>query len=222
MSPIAKKSTDSYDLSIIDKAQISLFKGINQFVPWHKLPSYIGAFNLDAFRKELRKNNLHDTYPSPSYQGIPGHPPIDDDYLYTRNSDGLFNALDAPKMGCTGMRLGRNVPRQYTKKPTEEEMLTPNPRLISRELLARTEFKPATILNLLAAAWIQFQVHDWFQHTDSTTQKISVPVPEGDTWPGGKVEILATKADEPLDEMDRDFPAYKNEDTHWWVRSVVP
>jgi hypothetical protein len=64
-------------------------------------------------------------------------------------------------MGCVGMRFGRNVSRENTKKPSQEELLSPNPRLVSQELLKRDEFKPATILNLLAAAWIQFQVHDW-------------------------------------------------------------
>lgn len=30
--------------------------------------------------------------------------------------------------------------------------------------MTRKEFIPATTLNLLAAAWIQFQTHDWFVH----------------------------------------------------------
>jgi len=69
-------------------------------------------------------------------------------------------------MGCAGMRFGRNVPRKYTKAPSEEELLTPNPRVVSDRLMNRADggFKPATIVNLLAAAWIQFQVHDWFFH----------------------------------------------------------
>ena len=70
-------------------------------------------------------------------------------------------------MGCAGMRLGRNVPRKYTAAPSEEELLSPNPRLVSDRLMRRGAdggFKPATIVNLLAAAWVQFQVHDWFFH----------------------------------------------------------
>lgn len=64
-------------------------------------------------------------------------------------------------MGCVGMRFGRNVAREHTQKPSAEELLSPNPRVVSEVLLKREGFKPATILNLLAAAWIQFQVHDW-------------------------------------------------------------
>lgn len=69
-------------------------------------------------------------------------------------------------MGCSGMRFGRNFPRHLSVKPTEEELWTPNPRMISERFMTRTEFKPATTLNLLAAAWIQFQTHDWFVHEE--------------------------------------------------------
>jgi hypothetical protein len=79
-------------------------------------------------------------------------------FLTARNSDGYFNDLGKPKMGCAAMRFGRNIPRDLAKKPTEEELMTPNPRLVSETFMKRTleEFKPATTLNLLAAAWIQF------------------------------------------------------------------
>jgi hypothetical protein len=144
---------------------IKFFKGVNKVVAWHKLPSFIGVFNLLAFRLELQKDNLHDVYPDAKAQGTePTCPMKDKRYLVTRNSDGLFNELKEPLMGCTGMRFGRNVPREHTKKPTDEELMTPNPRVVSEQLLKRTEFKPATIVNLLAAAWIQFQLHDWVMH----------------------------------------------------------
>lgn len=146
---------------------IKVFKGVNKVVAWHKLPSFIGVFNLLAFRLELQRDNLHDVYPNADSQGTTASCPMKDPrYLVTRNSDGLFNELDEPLMGCTGMRFGRNVTREHTKKPTPEELLTPNPRVVSEQLLKRTVFKPATIVNLLAAAWIQFQLHDWVMHED--------------------------------------------------------
>jgi Animal haem peroxidase len=69
-------------------------------------------------------------------------------------------------MGCAGMRFGRNFPRQYTQQPTDQELWTPNPRLVSERFMSRKAdgFIPATSLNLLAAAWIQFQLHDWVFH----------------------------------------------------------
>ena len=67
-------------------------------------------------------------------------------------------------MGSIGSRFGRNVPIELTYPEQPHELLEPNPRLVSRRLLTREQFQPATTLNLLAAAWIQFEVHDWFSH----------------------------------------------------------
>lgn len=83
--------------------------------------------------------------------------PADQRWLNARNSDGEWNSLEMPKMGCAYARFGRNVPRQIAKKPTYEELMAPNPRLVSETFMKRadTEFQPATTLNLLAGAWIQ-------------------------------------------------------------------
>ena len=67
-------------------------------------------------------------------------------------------------MGMLGARFGRNVPLELTYPEPMPQLLEPNPRVVSRELLTRDEFKPATIVNVLAAAWLQFEVHDWFSH----------------------------------------------------------
>ncbi|HZV70794.1 MAG TPA: peroxidase family protein [Saprospiraceae bacterium] len=208
-------------LSLSQRALVGFFKGVNKVVDWHRLPKWIGILNLLSFRHELRAKNLHDTYPGPEYQGdIKTCPVTDSKYYSIRNSDGKFNDINQPLMGCTGMRLGRNMPREHTAAPTEEELLTPNPRLISEKLMKRTEFKPATIVNLLAAPWIQFMVHDWFGHYDSE-DKIEVPLPAGDTWSEEKMKIHRTLADTPLNEIDRKFPAYKNKNTHWWDGSQI-
>jgi hypothetical protein len=153
--------------SFFERIAISLFHLINRVVPWFKLPTFLGAINLALLRIELRGYNLHDGYASGSEQGSPGDTPMKDERFQTaRNSDGQFNSLEQPRMGCTGMRFGRNFPREHCQKPTEEELWSPNPRIISEKFMARKEggFIPATTLNLLAAAWIQFQTHDWFNH----------------------------------------------------------
>jgi hypothetical protein len=146
---------------------VNTFGLINKWIPWHKLPPLIGALNLDALRVELRASNLHDGYASGTAQGNRVVDPMEDKrFLDVRNSDGKFNSLELPKMGCAYMRFGRNFPRQLTPKPTEEELWNPNPRMISDKFMVRKPggFIPATTLNLLAAAWIQFQTHDWFKH----------------------------------------------------------
>lgn len=200
---------------------IGTFKGINKVVAWHRLPKWLGIVNLIAFREELRAKNLHDVYPSPDAQGDQKRCPFHDTRYYSaRHSDGKFNDVDKPLMGCTGMRMGRNVPREFAKAPTPEELMTPNPRIISEKLLARDEFKPATILNLLAAAWIQFQVHDWFGHHEST-EEVEIPLPPGDSWSDPTMKLFRTQPDEILDEQDKVSPAYRNKNTHWWDGSQI-
>ena len=78
--------------------------------------------------------------------------------------DGTFNDLENPLMGSTGTRFGRNFPLKHTYPETEPRLLTPNARTVSLDLHTREEFVPATTLNVLAAAWLQFEVHDWFSH----------------------------------------------------------
>jgi hypothetical protein len=127
--PTAQPKPFTYEPSLFQRLIISIFKIVNIITPWHKLPSFLGFLNIGALRYELRHKNLHDVYPSPEYQGSPGCPQMNDhQYLHTRHSDGQFNDLNAPRMGCAGMRFGRNVPRAYTKRPTEEQLMHPNPR----------------------------------------------------------------------------------------------
>jgi hypothetical protein len=179
--PTATPGNFTYNPNLPQRLSIHLFKAVNRFIPWHKLSPFLDFTNIGILRYELRHKNLHDVYPSPSYQRTPGCPHLShDQYLHTRHLDGLFNDLAAPKMGCAGMRFGRNVPRAYTQAPTEQELMTPNPKLISAELLQRDYFKPATTLNLLAAAWIQCLTHDWFQHANSKTDRYDVELPVGD------------------------------------------
>lgn len=212
-------------LSVFQHALINLFAFINTYIPWHKLPTPLGIINILTFRWQLRAENLFDTYPSWNSQGNPKAEPMPDTKFYAvRNSDGKFNDLDSPRMGCTGMRFGRNVPRSNTKPPNHEELMTPNPREISEKLLQRKPgtFKPATIVNLLAAAWIQFQVHDWANH-DSSKETYDIPLDReaGDNWSDSKMKVFKTKVDTPLNQEDDKYPAYANTNTMWWDGSQI-
>ena len=55
--------------------------------------------------------------------------------------------------------------------------------------MTRDTFKPATILNLLAGAWLQFMVHDWFVHARSKTEFIDIPTPPGDDFGEPSVRV---------------------------------
>ncbi len=194
-------------------------------IPWHKLPVPLALLKLVKFRSKLGKENLHDTSQLANTSDLPKPQPSSDGrHLRARTADGSFNDLKHPEMGMAGTRFGRNVPLSEAKYD-ESKLLTPNPRLVSRKLLAREEFVPATILNLLAAAWIQFENHDWFSHGDNQPKsKIKLPLDADDDWEkkhNQPLEIDKT-LDDPTRTGDKDKPrSFINHATHWWDASQV-
>ncbi len=197
-------------------------------IPWHRLPTPLALVKLALFRNALRKNNLHDTSQLPNKNELPKPAPSPDDrHLVTRTVDGSFNDLEHPEMGMANTRMGRNVPLKDAKFD-EKNLLNPNPRTISRVLLARDEFHPATILNLHAASWIQFQTHDWFTHGDSQppgkpNNKFEIPLKEGDPWPQEHrpLEVRKTLEDPTRPENAGNPPTFISKVTHWWDASHI-
>jgi hypothetical protein len=172
---------------------------------WHRLWKYVGIANLIAMRETLRRDNLHDTA-APERLAAPGygwHP----SYARVRTADGAYNDLDQPGMGQAGCPFGRNVPRERFARP-RSALLEPDPVMISHELMTRRAFIPARTLNLLAAAWLQFQVHDWMDHglEDEPDPALAL------ARPNGVMRVRRTRGD-PL--------AYPNNVTHWWDASQV-
>jgi hypothetical protein len=213
----------SFLADFVEWAIVRHFRRVNQTTEWHLLPTWKALLNLVAFRAELREHNLYDTdgdltTPKPGCPFDP-NPPASE----MRTASGTQNDLQYPAMGCRGSRLGRNVPRNITA-PDSGALLRPNPLLVSERLLARKEFKPATSLNLLAAAWIQFQVHDWFGHEkEDLNSGKDLHVPRDGEWPIAEgLTIPRTKPDpERLSELDDRYPAYRNEDPQWWDGSQI-
>lgn len=154
---------------------------------------------------------------------------------HKRTEDGTMNDLRQPAMGCRFSRLGRNM---QSKKPVNESpgLLHPNPLLISEELLARKgRFKPASGLNLLAGAWIQFEVHDWFSHElEHQEAGKDIRVPKAGDWPptdakaaklipsSGEMVLPQTKPD-PTNSypLNARHPAFRNKDPQWWDASQI-
>src|SRR5262249_12182599 len=121
-------------------------------------------------------------------------------------------------MGALGSRFGRNVPLEHTYVEPPEKMLEPSPRLISRELLTRDEFIPATTLNLLAGAWIQFEVHDWFSHgKNEADDPWEIPTADDDPWFEHPMQTQRTRKDPVSDPSGP--PTFVTDDTHWWDAS---
>ncbi len=194
-------------------------------VIWHKLPMVLGLAVAVGHRINLRHNNLTDTETAPPDLDHPADPdlPADFDIEGWRTPDGTFNDLNDPWMGSAGVRFGRNLPLQYTFGEAEARLLDPNPRVISNRLMARKEMVPVPHLNLLAAAWIQFMVHDWLSHGGNDKSRIhDIPLPEGDDWPSDRMTVLASRPDGKKSPADEGRPAaYRNTETSWWDGSQV-
>jgi hypothetical protein len=184
---------------------------------WDKLPKPIAIVTLIGLRNRLRQKNLYDTGRGPlDRPDVNDHPR----HLTARTLDGTFNDLDDPLMGSLGSRFGRNVPLEVTVRESDEELMTPNPRRVSRELLTRETFQPATTLNLLAGAWIQFEVHDWFSHgKNEPDAPFSVPLEQDDPWPANPMLIPRTRRDPSADPDGP--PTFVTDDTHWWDGSQI-
>jgi hypothetical protein len=192
--------------------------GLLQRRPWYQLPRFLAYGKLVEIRNELREKNLHDTEEPPlEKQAVAPPADLDPAIREARTTDGTSNDLQYPRMGAVGCRFGRNVPLEHTV-PDTANLLVPNPRTVSRELMTREQFQPATILNLLAAAWIQFMVHDWFVHKRSTTEFIDVPTGPGDDFGAFRVP---RSVPEPAPAGSTRPPAYANLNSHWWDASQV-
>ncbi len=190
-------------------------EAIDRRIGWDKLPLPLALLVLIGLRNVLRKKNLYDTGRGPlDRPDVDAHPR----YMTARTLDGTYNNLDDPLMGSLGSRFGRNVPLEHTVR--EEDPLEPNPRTVSRELLTRKEFIPATTLNLLAGAWIQFEVHDWFSHGKNDERNSwVVPLDDDDPWPERPMRIDRTRPDPSASAEGP--PTFVTDDTHWWDGSQI-
>ena len=185
---------------------------------WYDQPRAAAGISLYRLREKMREKNLSDTEEPPLDTSAT---PAAGEAHNVRTADGKYNDLKCPRMGAAGIRFGRNVPLEEAF-PDTANLMNPSPRRVSLELLTRTTFQPATILNVIAAAWIQFMVHDWFVHKKgiwSVTHDI--PLGDGDGWHERPMRVPKTPAETPKVEGSKLPPAYVNENTHWWDGSQV-
>ncbi len=205
-------------MGLFERVTAAVFRAINRRRVWHRLPFSLAVANLVALRIDLRHRNLFDTETAPPDPS----PPPGVDVRHFRTADGSFNDLSKRWMGMAKTRFGRNVPLAQTFGEQAPGLYEPNPRLVSRELLARREFIPATGANNLLAAWLQFMVHDWLSHGENLKENPHrFPVPDGDTWPGPEMSIRRT-CPAKIEPGDHGRPAaYVNIVTHWWDASQI-
>ena len=182
---------------------------------WDRLPRPLGVLTLVGLRTRLREQNLYDTgaggAKAAANSGARG----------SRTLDGSYNDLERPAMGMIGARFGRNVPLDRTRPEPLPGLLDPNPRLVSRELLTRDEFVPATIVNVLAGAWLQFEVHDWFSHGKNLSDKpFELELADDDPWTDRPMRIDRTRAD-PSPDAGGGAATWVTADSHWWDGSQI-
>ncbi|GAA2647177.1 peroxidase family protein [Paractinoplanes durhamensis] len=208
---------------VASAAMRGLFGLVNRFRPWHRLPTSLALLNLAALRDVLRRDNLIDTEvreAPPQVRPVPAK--IEEDKRDFRTPDGSYDDLSEPSMGAVGAAFGRNVPGRAN---TDE----PNPLVVSRELLHRDAFIPATSLNILAAAWIQFQVHDWVVHArhplgvDDVRVPLPPDVPGWRNTPGGPLEPEMRIGGNISRGIGADGHEllFGNAASHWWDGSEV-
>ena len=203
-----------------------IFGVINRRVQWHRLPGVLSLLNLSTLRDVLRRDNLIDSEireAPPAVRPVPAPPP--EDARIFRTHSGRLNDLSAPGMGAVGAGFGRNMNVVHRPDLFDE----PNPIVVSRELLHRDAFRPIPSLNILAAAWIQFQVHDWVVHPRHPlgVDDVRVPLPPGmDGWRnavGGPLEhemrIAGNIGRGPGANGVDDL--FGNVVSHWWDGSEV-
>jgi hypothetical protein len=193
---------------------------VDRRVSWHRLPVPLSLPMLALMRRRLRKANLFDVGHPTGLQVPEGNGSGEPSYLTSRTWDGTFNDLEDPLMGSTGSRFGRNVPLEHTFPEQEPRFSTPSVRKVSRELMTRDSFIPATTLNVLAAAWIQFEVHDWFSHgPNDLKEPYEIALDEGDDWPEQPMIIRRTPRDATSDPSGPQ--TWRTGDTHWWDSSQI-
>ncbi|SPL94806.1 Catalase [[Actinomadura] parvosata subsp. kistnae] len=181
---------------------------------WHELPFPLQLAALARMRAALRRHNLYDTRPAGGER-----PRISGPRPRHRSYDGSGYDPGDADMGRAGTRFDRNAPLPMTHP---EGLLSPNPRDVANRLLTRHDLIPATSLNMLAAAWIQFQNHDWFSHGDNRlTEPMRVPIPDGDHWYEPDMCVRRSRPD-PTPHTEPDAPpTYENTVTHWWDGSQL-
>ncbi len=188
---------------------------------WDRLPRPLAILVLVGLRARLRERNLYDTgtvAPKPA----PPAPRGKRRYLTARTLDGSFNDLDDPRMGSIGARFGRNIPLEQAFPEDPPALLDPSPRVVSRELLTRETFIPATTLNLLAGAWLQFEVHDWLSHGKNEDENPwQLALGDDDPWPERPMRIARTRRDPTSDADPRTPPTFVTADSHWWDGSQI-
>jgi hypothetical protein len=193
-----------------------LAEKLDRTVGWDRLPTKLGMLVLLGLRQRLRQRNLYATEspPPPAGNGATAAAPAQ--LPPARTVDGSHTDPTDPRMGAAGTGFARNVPPLFEDAETRNR---PSPWDISEQLLARQDgrFFAAEGLNLLAAAWLQFEVHDWFVHQTD---------PHDPAYVERTRNLPTDQRREPAplkrgSTVDGRYPPFISDQTHWWDASQL-
>jgi len=197
---------------------------------WYKHGRLRALLTLVYMRDQLNRHNLIASYPRNEligFQPRSQQPPPGAKVF--RTADGSWNNLANPMEGAAGTRFLRNVALDAIPVESDKRLLTPNPRTVSLALLQRqAEMKEVPFLNLLAASWIQFQVHDWVSHGENLASPDMIEIPLDEEDPArltyGQRNMYVGRTQPDPTRRPQGEPAaktYINEVSHWWDASQI-
>ncbi|KAG8501550.1 hypothetical protein CXB51_004008 [Gossypium anomalum] len=156
-------------MTITDAFLFLMVHWVDKVGKWHRLPVILGLIYLAVRRRLHQHYNLISVGKSPS--GVRVNP---GDYKY-RTADGSHGDPFNEGAGSQGTFFGRNImPVDQTDK-----LKKPDPMVVATKLLTRTQYKDTgKQLNMIAASWIQFMIHDWVDHMENTNQQVELIAPK--------------------------------------------
>ncbi|XP_024991524.1 alpha-dioxygenase 1-like [Cynara cardunculus var. scolymus] len=199
-------------MAFFDMLLFLIMHGVDRSpIKWHGLPVFLGLTYL-AIRR-----HLHNKYSLIKVGKIPVGVRFDPADFPFRTPDGKFNDPFNKYAGSKGSFFGRNIhPADWRKK-----LLQPNPMVVATKLLARRQFiDTGKQLNVIAVAWIQFMIHDWMDHLESTQQiEMKRPTGLGNQCPLKSFKFYKTKkVSTGLFNIKK---GHRNIRTSWWDGSAI-
>ena len=198
----------------------AFFDQVNRYKPWYALPRTIAAFNLAAIEMRMRLINIFNTDAYASRTPLIGQ--ATSDQIRAQNPAGLGHDTAAPQMGAANARFNR-ASKPELHGGTVPSTIADTLVRASNELEKREHFIPARILNVHAAAWIQFMVHDWMNHVRApiADNPHKIALPAGHPLNEKEMTLDRTAANGSRPENDPGAPTYQNTETHWWDLSMI-
>src|SRR3954447_8464791 len=219
---------DEVSRSLESRALHAVFGKINKKKQWYELPFPLSLLNLLSLRLDLRDMNLFDTSEKIKTEATEEPPK---EALTARRPDGRWNDLKDKDMGSVESSFTRNIDPKRIKPEKPPRLHEPSARKVSLELMTRHEFQPATNLNILAAAWIQFENHNWFFHGRGKAEEtLDVPIEDSDDWPEHPMRVRRTvsvpahnSGGAPSGNGSGNGRTidFGNTETHWWDGSQL-